>query len=103
MRSAFCNQRFYPRGAGRAGLLFRSLLRTMAWTVLQTGVAPVSLTSAQEKGDPLRAAQSDALTQETKGGARGPSKCHAEAIGRERIGQAPSTGGRLRESSGHRQ
>jgi len=37
------------------GLLIRSLLRTMAWTILQTSVAStVSLTTAQGKGDPLR-------------------------------------------------
>jgi hypothetical protein len=36
------------------GLLIRSLLRTMAWTILQTSVASTVSLTAQGKGDPLR-------------------------------------------------
>ena len=71
-------------GSGR--VLFRSLVRT----IFQTGVAPTVLrATTQEKGDPLCSAQSDALTQKTKGGARGPAKCPAEAIGRSKSGKRP--------------
>src|SRR6188508_370433 len=99
MRCAFCSPYLYLRGTGGSGrVLFRSLVRT----ILQTGVAPTVLRATpHEKGDPLCSAQSDELTQKTKGGARGPAKCHAEAIGRRQIGQAAgsATARRLRPSS----
>jgi hypothetical protein len=51
----FVTNAFIDEVQAGQGLLIRSLLRTMAWTILQTSVAStVSLTTAQGKGDPLR-------------------------------------------------
>jgi hypothetical protein len=50
----FVTNAFIDEVQAGQGLLIRSLLRTMAWTILQTSVASTVSLTAQGKGDPLR-------------------------------------------------